>query len=98
MKVYNDPKKELILTCNASQYGVGAVLSDIMPNVSEKPVVYASRTLWATEKNYSQLDKEGRDIIFEVKIPPVPTWMDFPDRYRSQVTRQSFQPDKAYPG
>lgn len=40
--IHYDPKKELILTCDASQYGVGAVLSHIMPNGNEKPVAYAS--------------------------------------------------------
>ena len=49
------------------QYGVGAVLSNIMPNGSEKPVAYASRMLLAAKKNYSQLDKEGVGIIFGVK-------------------------------
>ena len=49
--VHYDPKKPLILSCDASQYGVGAVLSHIMPNGAEKPVAYASRTLSAAEKN-----------------------------------------------
>ena len=40
-------KNELILTCEASQYGLGAVLSHIMWNGNEKPVAYASRTLSA---------------------------------------------------
>ena len=92
--VHYDPKKELILTCDASQYSVRAVLS----NGSEKPVSYASRTLSAAEKNYCQLDKEGLGIIFwSKKITLVPTWTDFPDCYGSQATCQSFQPDKAYP-
>ena len=65
--VHYDPKKELIFTCNASQYNVGAVLSHIMPNGSKKPVTYASWTLLSAKKNYSQLDKEGLGIIFGVK-------------------------------
>ena len=52
---------------DVSQYGMGAVLSHIMPNGSEKPVAYASRMLSAAEKNYIQLDKEGLGIICEVK-------------------------------
>ena len=51
-------------------------------------------TLSAAERNYCLLDKEGRASIFGVKkIPPVPAWTNFPDRYGSQATRQSFQPD-----
>ena len=67
--VHYDPQKELILTRDASQYSVGAVLSHIMPNGSEKPVANASRSLLAAKKKkkYSQLYKEGQDIIFGVK-------------------------------
>ena len=43
-------KKEFIFTCDVSQYDVGAVLSHIMPNGSEKPVTYASQTLLAPKK------------------------------------------------
>ena len=48
--VHYDPKKELIFTCDASQYGVVTVLSHIMPNSCEKPAAYASRTLSVAEK------------------------------------------------
>ena len=65
--VHYYPKKELILTCDASQYGVGAVLSHIKPIGSKKPVAYAPRMLSAAKINYSQLDKEGLGIIFRVK-------------------------------
>ena len=51
----------------------------------------------AVEKNYSQPDKEGIGIISGVKKNPlVHAWSDFQDCYRSQATRQSFQPDKPY--
>ena len=48
--VHNDPKKELILTYDASQYSVGAVLSHIMPNGSEESVAYAPQMLLAAKK------------------------------------------------
>ena len=38
-----------------------------MPDGSEKPVAYASRSLATADKNYSQLDKEALAIIFGIK-------------------------------
>ena len=65
--VHFDPKKELILASDASDYGVGAVLSHKMEDGSERPVGYVSRSLNDAERNYSTLEKEALAIIFGVK-------------------------------
>ncbi|CAC5371000.1 unnamed protein product [Mytilus coruscus] len=66
--VHFDPKKTLILACDSSPYGVGAVLSHKMDDGSDKPIAYTSRTLTSAEKNYSVLEKESLAIIFGIKI------------------------------
>ena len=48
---------ETILTTYASQYGLGAVLSQVSNGV-EQPIIFVSRTLSYAEKNYSVIEKE----------------------------------------
>ena len=65
--VHFDPAKPIVLACDASQYGLGAVLSHVISDGHERPIAYVSRTLNAAEKNYSQVEKEGLAIVFGVK-------------------------------
>ncbi|KAF4525226.1 hypothetical protein B566_EDAN014001, partial [Ephemera danica] len=65
--VHYSEKLPLVLACNASPYGVGAVLSHIMEDGSERPIAHSSRTLRDSEKNYAQIDREGLSVVFCVR-------------------------------
>ncbi|XP_046964488.1 uncharacterized protein K02A2.6-like [Vanessa cardui] len=62
-----DSTAKIILTVDASPYGLGAVLSQVGADGLERPVSFASRTLNSAEKKYSQIQKEATAIIFGVR-------------------------------
>ena len=59
---YYDPKKELVIQCDASSKGLGAVLLQ-----EGKPLSYASRALSTTECEYAQIEKECLAIVFSLE-------------------------------
>lgn len=60
--IYPDFNKKFVLTTDASNTALGAVLSQ-----ENKPVCYASRTLNNHEKNYSTIERELLAIVWAVK-------------------------------
>ncbi|KAB0793022.1 hypothetical protein PPYR_12642 [Photinus pyralis] len=63
---YPDFSKPFCLTTDASNYAIGAVLSQgQIPN--DLPIAYASRTLNHAEGNYSTIEKELLAIVWSIK-------------------------------
>lgn len=63
---YPDFKTPFILTTDASNHALGAVLSQIQQN-KERPIAFGSRTLNKTEANYSTTEKEALAIMWAVE-------------------------------
>lgn len=61
-----DPKKPVVISCDASPYGLGAVLSHEIGSV-EKPIMFVSSTLSQSERNYAQLHREALAVVWSVK-------------------------------
>ena len=58
------PDRETIVAADASSYGLGGVLLQKQPDEEWKPVLFASRTLSATEQRYAQVEKEALGITW----------------------------------
>jgi hypothetical protein len=63
---YPDFTKPFNLTCDASNYAIGCVLSQ-GPIGKDLPIAYASRTLNKAEVNYNTTEKELASIVWGVK-------------------------------
>lgn len=64
--IYPDFSKPFTLTCDASNYAIGSVLSQ-GPKGQERPIAFASRTLNKSESNYNTTEKELLSILFGCK-------------------------------
>ena len=62
---HSDLSKPLKLACDASSYGLGAVISHVSPDGVE--IAFASRSMTSAEHKYSQVELEALAIIVGVK-------------------------------
>lgn len=64
--IYPDYSKEFILTTDASNFAIGAVLSQGIVG-QDQPIAYVSRSLDSTERKYATIEKEMLAIVYAVK-------------------------------
>ena len=62
-----DPQLPLRVAVDASPVGLGCVMSHLMPDKTERPVLFLSRALNDTERRYSHIHKEALGIYWAVK-------------------------------
>lgn len=62
-----DPKEEVVLACDASDYGISAILSHRYKDGSERPIAYASKKIPKNELKRAIIDKEAMAIVFGFK-------------------------------
>ena len=65
--VHYDVNLPIKLHCEASSYRLGAVLSHVMEDGTDRPIAFASRPMTRCERNYVHLQREALPLIYEVK-------------------------------
>ena len=65
LALYN-PGLPIIVSSDASPYGIGSVLSHHLSYCCEKTLAHASRSLSSCEKKYAQLEKEALPLVYGI--------------------------------
>ena len=62
-----DPKEQILLACDASDYGLSAILSHRYRDGTERSIAYASKKILTSETKRATFDKEAMAIVFGFK-------------------------------
>lgn len=73
-----DFRKRFFIQCDASEYGIGAVLFQLNDQEDEHPIAFYSQKLNSSQKNYSVTEKECLAAVMAIKkFRPYVELMDF---------------------
>ena len=78
-----DFTKEFLIQTDASDEGIGVVLSQVDQEGEEHPILYLSRKFKGAEKNYSTTEKECAAILWAVKR--LHCYLDGQEKFRIQT-------------
>lgn len=62
-----NPDLPILISTDASDYGLGAVFTQLHPDHTERTVAFASRTLTPTERKYSTVEKEALACVWAME-------------------------------
>jgi len=86
MLVMSDPTKKYKIECDASDYAIGTILSQLEENRLWQPIAFFSKSMLDAERNYGIYNKQLLAIIkalkewrhYIQKLPhPVEIWTDY---------------------
>ena len=83
---FDDPKLEIRLACDASDYGIGAVLSQVISDGSENPVGFLSQTLTDAEKNIPSWEQKVWHVCIVSNVS-IPIYLDTNLFYKQIINR-----------
>lgn len=64
---YPDSSRPFIIAADASEVGLGAVLSQLDDNNEDHPIAFASRTLLDAETRYSESERDCLAVFWAIK-------------------------------